>query len=46
MADVRETFLGQGIEIVGSTPAEFSAIIESELTKWAAVVRKSGAKVD
>ncbi len=46
MADVRETFFGQGIEIVGSTPAEFSAIIESELTKWAAVVRKSGAKVD
>jgi tripartite-type tricarboxylate transporter receptor subunit TctC len=46
MADVRETFFGQGIEIIGSTPAEFSAIIESELTKWAAVVRKSGAKVD
>ena len=46
MADVRETFFGQGIEIIGSTPAAFSAIIESELTKWAAVVRKSGAKVD
>jgi tripartite-type tricarboxylate transporter receptor subunit TctC len=46
MADVRETFFGQGIEIIGSTPAEFSAIIESELAKWAVVVRKSGAKVD
>jgi tripartite-type tricarboxylate transporter receptor subunit TctC len=46
MADVRETFIGQGIEIIGSSPAEFAAYIQSELAKWAVVVRKSGAKVD
>lgn len=44
--DVKEVLGAQGIEIIASTPAEFGAYIKTELAKWAAVVRKSGAKVD
>jgi len=45
-ADVKEVLAAQGIEIIASTPPEFAAYIKTELTKWAAVVRKSGARVD
>ncbi|HWI12812.1 MAG TPA: tripartite tricarboxylate transporter substrate binding protein [Burkholderiales bacterium] len=44
--DVKEVLAAQGIEIIASTPSEFAAYIRTELTKWAAVVRKSGARVD
>jgi tripartite-type tricarboxylate transporter receptor subunit TctC len=46
MNDVKEIFAAQGIEIIGSSPAEFAGYIKSELAKWAVVVKKSGAKVD
>ncbi len=46
MNDVREAFEAQGIDIVGSSPAEFARYIESELAKWAVVVRRSKAKVE
>ncbi|HZR69740.1 MAG TPA: tripartite tricarboxylate transporter substrate binding protein [Burkholderiales bacterium] len=34
------------IDIVGDTPEEFAAYIRSEYTKWAGVVKASGAKVE
>ncbi len=46
MNDAKEMFAAQGIEIIGSSPAEFAAYIKSELAKWAVVVKKSGTKVD
>lgn len=33
-------------ETVGSTPAEFTAFIQSEQAKWAPVVRRTGIKLD
>jgi tripartite-type tricarboxylate transporter receptor subunit TctC len=33
-------------EIVGGTPEQFGAFIRTEIAKWAAVVKASGAKVD
>jgi tripartite-type tricarboxylate transporter receptor subunit TctC len=42
--DVRERLLSQGMEPTSSTPEEFSAYIRSEMTKWAKVVKASGAK--
>ena len=40
-------FYGQlGIERVGGTPEEFSALVKNELTKWADVVKRTGAKLD
>src|SRR6185503_4719503 len=35
-----------GMEPVGSTPAEFDALIRAEIEKWSRVVRVSGAKAD
>jgi tripartite-type tricarboxylate transporter receptor subunit TctC len=43
---VKERLLSQGAIPSGNTPAEFARLIESEITKWAAVVKASGAKVD
>ena len=35
-----------GIEIVGSTPAEFGAFFRAERDQWARIVRETGAKAD
>jgi tripartite-type tricarboxylate transporter receptor subunit TctC len=35
-----------GMEPVGSTPAEFDALIRAEMEKWGRVVKASGAKAD
>src|SRR5206468_8616644 len=35
-----------GIEIVGSTPAEFGSFFRAEKERWARVIRETGAKVD
>ena len=42
--DVREKMLTQGMEPVSKTPEAFSKYIQSEITKWAGVVKTSGAK--
>ena len=43
---VKERLLAQGAIPGGNTPAEFTSMIQSEITKWAAVVKASGARVD
>ena len=35
-----------GIEIVGSSPAEFGAFFRAERDLWGRVVRETGAKID
>jgi tripartite-type tricarboxylate transporter receptor subunit TctC len=44
--DVKERLATLGAEAVGSTPEEFAAYCESELVRWAKVVKDSGAKLD
>jgi tripartite-type tricarboxylate transporter receptor subunit TctC len=44
--DVRDQLTAQGADIVANSPDEFSAWIRNEVTKWAGVVRTSGAKLD
>ncbi len=46
MPDIRERFLRDGIETVGSTPEQFAEHIRRERIKWAKVVKDSGAKAD
>ena len=45
-ADVKSHMDTAGIEIVGSTPAEFGAFFRAEKERWAKVVRATGAKVE
>jgi len=46
MPDVRDKLVVLGAEPVGDTPAEFAALVKTEVVKWSDVVKKSGAKVD
>jgi tripartite-type tricarboxylate transporter receptor subunit TctC len=44
--EIKEKLLAQGAIPSGNTPAQFAALIDAEIKKWAAVVKASGAKVD
>jgi len=44
--DVKTHMATAGIEIVGSSPAEFGSFFRSEKALWAKVIRDTGAKVD
>lgn len=44
--DTRQRLIDQGAEPVGSSPEEFSKLFREELTRWAEVVKVSGAKAD
>ncbi len=44
--DLKELFFSQGLEPAPSTPEQFGAYIKSELSKWAKVIKASGAKPD
>jgi len=44
LPDVRERLLTQGMEPVSNTPDGFSKYVQSEIAKWAGVVKASGAK--
>jgi len=42
-AEVRHSLTELGVDIVGDSPEEFSAYIQAEIPKWAAVIKASGA---
>jgi tripartite-type tricarboxylate transporter receptor subunit TctC len=44
LPDVREKLLAVGMEPVTNSPDEFAAFVQSEIAKWARVVKASGAK--
>jgi tripartite-type tricarboxylate transporter receptor subunit TctC len=46
MPEVRERFLAQGVEPVGSTPEQFGEHIRSQMAKWAKVVEDAGVKAE
>jgi tripartite-type tricarboxylate transporter receptor subunit TctC len=45
-SEVKTFMANAGIEIVGSTPAEFGVFFRAEKAQWAKIVRETGAKVD
>lgn len=44
--EVKDRLFASGVEVRSSSADEFARLIESEITKWAKVVKDSGAKVD
>ncbi len=43
--DVKKMWAEQGAEPMAMTPAEFTAYLQKDITKWAEIVKISGAKV-
>ena len=46
MPDVRERFAAIGVDMVGNTPGEFSALIKTEIAKWGRVIRDANIKTN
>ena len=45
-AEMRKLLHDQGAEPVGNSPDEFAKLMREEVTRWAEVVKVSGAKAD
>jgi tripartite-type tricarboxylate transporter receptor subunit TctC len=43
---VKKSLADLGVDIIGGTPEEFAAYIKSEIPKWTAIVKASGAKLE
>jgi tripartite-type tricarboxylate transporter receptor subunit TctC len=46
LPDVRQRLLNDAAEPVGSSPAEFTAYLKSEIAKWTKLVKDAGIRVD
>jgi tripartite-type tricarboxylate transporter receptor subunit TctC len=46
LPEVRRRLLDQGIEVAGTTPAQFASFIQSEIKRYGGIVRASGAVLD
>ena len=46
LPSVREKLQGQGMEVLGGTPAQYLEFIRAETERWGRIVRASGAKVN
>ena len=45
-AEARKALTDLGVDVVGNTPEELRAYVKSEIPKWAAIVKASGAQLD
>ena len=45
-AETRQQFADQGVELVGSTPEEFTAFIKADIAKWQKVISQAGIKAE
>ena len=43
---VRDKLQGQGMEVLGGTPAQYLDFIRAETERWGRIVRASGAKAN
>ncbi len=44
--EMKKRIASDGGEVIGSTPEEFTAVMKTDIAKWAGVVQASGARVD
>ena len=45
-AAVKKSLADLGVDIIGGSPDDFAAYIRSEIPKWTAIIKASGAKLD
>ena len=45
-AEMKAAFAKDASEAVGNTPAEFAAVVRSEIAKWAKIVKAAGIRAD
>jgi tripartite-type tricarboxylate transporter receptor subunit TctC len=43
---VKKSLGDLGVDIIGGSPEDFAAYIKSEIPKWTAIIKASGAKLD
>ena len=46
MPEIKTLLFNQGLDVAGGTPEKFAAYMKSERTKWAKVIKESGAKAE
>ena len=46
MPDVRKKFADNGLDVIGSTPAEFANVINTEIPYWAKIIKEAGIKAE
>ncbi len=44
--EMRQSLEDQGFDVIPSSPEQFTALVRSETTRWATVVKQSGATLD
>jgi len=44
--EIKAKLLQQGIDVIGTTPEEFGRLIQSEVARYANIIRESGAKLE
>jgi tripartite-type tricarboxylate transporter receptor subunit TctC len=44
--DLRKKFNDLGLDVIGDSPAEFTAAIEREIPQWARVIKQAGIKAE
>jgi tripartite-type tricarboxylate transporter receptor subunit TctC len=42
--EVKSRLASEGASVVGSSPAEFAAFFQKELTKWTEIAKRAGIK--
>ena len=45
-ADIRERFAAQGAEVLVLPQAEFARFVQTDIARWAAIVKASGARIE
>jgi tripartite-type tricarboxylate transporter receptor subunit TctC len=45
-AEVKARLLGAGVEAVGNSPEEFTAVMKSEMVKWGKLIKSSGVRAE
>jgi tripartite-type tricarboxylate transporter receptor subunit TctC len=44
--DVTKRFNDQGVEVIASTPEEFSKLLQSEVTKWSKLIKEANIRIE